>query len=84
MTTLSWPEQKPWFTVILGYGSDVCLTVHVRATSQYDAISQATKYLRVERVPDHEIDLLETYAVFLGHQVNLVQSDTPNLEDYRR
>jgi hypothetical protein len=81
MTTIDYPRQKPWFTVILGCGADTCFTVHVRATSQYTAIIEARRNVRVKRVPDHEVDALETYAVFLGIQENLMQSDTPNPEE---
>jgi hypothetical protein len=82
MTTIDWPRQKPWFTVILGCGTDTCFTVHVRATSQYTAVIEARRNVMIwHDLPDHEVDALETYAVFLGIQENLVQSDTPNPEE---
>ena len=77
MTTISWVKQKPWFTVIMGYGS-TGLTLHVQSTSQYTAMDAARKMARAEHgVTDGEVDLMEVYAVFLGVQENLVQSDGP-------
>jgi hypothetical protein len=77
MTTLSWPKYKPWFTVILANGAS-CFTVRVEATSQYTAIDAARRHLQLtNKVPDHELDALDTYGVFLGIQENLVQSDGP-------
>lgn len=81
MSTISWPKYKPWFTVILANRLR-CFTVRVEAASQWTAIDAARHYLRVtNQVPEHELDALETYGVFLGIQENLVESDTPDPEE---